>query len=371
MQREPHILLLITLAFVLIGILMVYSASIVDPHSEGRLFRQTLYASAGVGLLLLLAHFDYRAFRRPVLFRAVVLFSLALLVLVLIPGIGVERNGARRWIEVFGFTFQPSEVAKFAVILLLAVKLADNQQEIRSFVRGYLPPIGIAGLFAVFIFFEKDLGVPIVIFAVAFFMMLVAGVRWMYIVPSMIPGFLVVLAVSIISPHRVRRLLAFLNPWEHSDDESFQLIQSFAAFAHGGVWGMGPGGSEQKLHYLPAAHTDFIFAIWGEEMGLVGSLTMVALFGAIVYVGSRIALNARDLFGTLLAAGITSLIAFQAAFNIAVTVGLLPTKGLPLPFVSWGGSALLMTLAMVGVLINVGLQGEPAENAGQLAAARA
>lgn len=370
MERESTALLIIALALVLAGVLMVYSASIVDPLSEGRMERQLLYVAIGLAALFFTVRFDYRRLQEPLLFRAIVMFSLALLVLVLIPGIGVARGGAQRWIEVGGFTFQPSEFAKLALILLLAVKLSENQKDIASLSHGLLPPVLITALFTILIVLENDLGLPVVIGATAFLMMVIAGVRWIYAIPSLIPAVAAVAALIVASPHRLRRWMAFLDPWQYRHDESFQLIQSLAAFTSGDLWGKGPGASEQKLHYLPAAHTDFIFAIWAEEMGLIGSLAMLGLFVTVLIVGLRIAVCARDLFGTLLAGGITFLITFQAAFNMAVTVGLLPTKGLPLPFISWGGSSLIMSMALIGILINIGLQAQEPETERKLAPAR-
>lgn len=366
MERESNILLIITLALVLIGILMVYSASVVDPLSEGRMGRQLIYAGVGVCAMLFMSQFDYRRLQDPLIFRIIVITSLTLLIFVLVPGIGDVRGGAQRWIQIGWFSFQPSEVAKLAIVVLLAVKLAANQKDIESFSHGYLPPVIITGLFAGLILAEKDLGLPVVIAATAYMMMVIAGVRWKYLLPSVVPAVGAILLLSVTSPHRLRRITAFLDPWKYRDDESFQLVQSFAAFSHGSIWGQGPGASEQKLHYLPAAHTDFIFAIWAEEMGLVGSLAMLALFAGILLLGVRIAICSRDLFGSLLAGGITSLIAFQAAFNMCVTVGLLPTKGLPLPFISWGGSSLIMSLTLVGILLSVGLRAQDPGRQGKL-----
>lgn len=362
MKRESTLILTIVFALVLIGIFMVYSASAVDAGS-GRLTRQLVYVSIGLVLLFLMAHFDYHQLQNPVLFRALIVFSLALLVLVLVPGVGVVRGGARRWIEIGAFTFQPSELAKFGLILILAVKLSGNQENLKSFRKGFIPPVVTTAIFAALILAEKDLGGPIVLCAVAFLMLLTAGIPWRYLVPSILPVVSVVYTLAMTSPHRVKRLMAFMDPWQYSDDEGYQLIQSMAAFAQGAVWGRGPGAGEQKLYYLPEAHTDFIFAVWAEEMGLIGSLVLLGLFLVLIVVALRVAVCARDLFGTLMATGIISLVAVQAAINMAVTTGLLPTKGLPLPFISWGGSSLIVFMTLMGILINIGLQAvEPTRN---------
>jgi cell division protein FtsW len=192
-------------------------------------------------------------------------------------------------------------------------------------------------------------------------MMMVAGVHWIYLAGSGVAGVVAVVFAIIHSPHRVDRMMAFWDPWKYSDDESFQLIQSLAAFAQGGLTGRGLGAGEQKLFYLPAAHTDFIFAVIGEEAGLIGSIATVLIFALFLFAGMKIAMNAKDTFGSLLSFGITMLVAFQAAFIMAVTTGLLPTKGLPLPFVSYGGTALIVYLGMIGVMVNIGAQINPKE----------
>ncbi len=365
MKRETNMLIAITLALVLIGIMMVYSTGSVKEPS-GHLFKShVVYAALGLAAMFGAARFDYHGLRAPELYRLLVSFEIILLLLVLIPGIGIEAYGAQRWLRLLNFGFQPSEFAKFAVIILLAVKLTENQDHIKSFTKGFLPPIAIAGFFAFLIVLERDLGVPVVIMSVAFLMVFIAGAHWLHCLLGVIPAGATVAVMSLVSPYRLERLLAYLDPWKHRDDEGFQLIQSMAAFARGSIWGRGPGASEQKLFYLPASHTDFIFAIWGEETGLVGSLALVSLYTLLMVVALHVAICARDLFGTLLAAGITCIITFQGAFIMAVTTGLLPTKGLPLPFVSYGGTALITFLAMMGVLISVARQGrEPEQEAG-------
>ena len=266
------------------------------------------------------------------------------------------RGGAQRWIDLKFTRFQPSEAAKFALIVMLAIKLTANQEQVRDFFKGFVPPMLIAGFFAGLVLLERDLGVPVVLMAVAFIMVLVAGARLSFVIASCVPVAAGVALQIWTNPYRVELVLAFMDPWSDKSDSGFHLIQSLAGVARGSLWGLGAGASEQKLFYLPAAHTDFIFAVWAEEMGLLGTLTVVALFAVFVVAGFRVALWARDLFGGLLATGIVSLIALQASFNMAVTVGLLPTKGLPLPFISYGGTSLIVLLALAGVLLNVGLQ---------------
>jgi len=374
MKRETTFVLTVTLALTLIGILMVYSASGVGTRAAERLREpspfyyvnhQVFFVFIGLIGMYFASRFDYHRLASPFYFRGIILVSLALLVLVLV--VGYATGGARRWISLPGFRFQPSEIAKFAVILMLAVKLSQNQQYIRKFWRGIVPPALSTGVFLALILAEHDLGVPVVIGSVCLLMLMMAGIPKRYFFAALGMGGVGVSALIYLSPNRMERLLAFMDPWADPSDTGLQLIQSLAAFAQGSLFGRGPGASEQKLHYLPAAHTDFIFAVWGEEMGLVGCLALIALFVSLLIASVRIISGARDSLGALLAGGIISLISFQAAFNMAVTIGLLPTKGLPLPFISSGGSALIVYLTMIGVLLNIGLQAREPERAGAFA----
>ncbi len=360
MRRESIAFLTAVLALVGIGVFMVYSASAVESDPTGRLYRQLINVAIGAVAMWIGINLDYHRFKDPILFRVIVAFVLVLLLLVLIPGIGVVRGGARRWIEIAGFSFQPSEMAKFAVILLLAVKLSANQEKIEEFWRGLVPPLLVALFVAGLVVLERDLGTPLVIAGVAYIMMLLAGVRIRHILPTLIPVAAGVAVLVITSPHRIKRITSFLNPWDYRDDEAYQLIQSLAGFARGSAWGQGLGAGEQKLYYLPFAHTDFIFSVWAEETGLAGTLTLVLLFTTVLALGALIAWRAPDLFGMLLAGGIVGLVALQSAVNMGVTTGLLPTKGLPLPFISWGGSALIVCMGLMGIVINIGLQAQPA-----------
>ena len=363
MRRESTYLLTTVLTLVLIGVVMVYSASAAYSSAEDRLLRHLIYVGIGLVAFTLAIHFDYKRLAEPFLFRFLVLISLTLLVAVLIPGVGDVRSGAQRWIEIGSFSFQPSELAKFALILLLAVKLSQNQDQIGSFNKSYFPSAVIILIFAGLILAERDLGTPVVLCAAAFFMLVMAGAPFRYLLPSIAPAIFAIYLLSVTSEYRYRRLTAFRDPWSHSRDDGYQLIQSMTAFVRGSIWGVGPGGGEQKLFYLPEAHTDFIFAVWAEETGVVGSLFLLTLFAALLFLSFRISLNARDLFGTLFAGGVACLIAFQAAFNMAVATGLLPTKGLPLPFISMGGTSLIVFMGLMGIVINIGTQAEPVRKA--------
>lgn len=367
MRREAALLAVLTLTLVLVGILMVYSISAIKAPSGVPFKSHLVYATLGLGAMWMIAHVDYHRLRAPGVYRPLVVASLVLLVLVLIPGIGINAYGAQRWLRLFTFQFQPSEFAKLALIVLVAAKLTENRDHIQSLKRGFLPPVLVACCFAGLILLERDLGMPVVLMAVTFVMVFVAGACWRHMIVSVTMAVLVVAALSVTSPHRLERLRVYRNPWDFRDDEAFQLVQSLTAFARGGTYGLGPGASEQKLFYLPAAETDFIFAIWAEEMGLMGSLFLVGLYAVLLVVALRVASCARDLFGTLLAVGIASLIGLQAAFIMAVNIGLLPTKGLPLPFVSHGGTALVIFLMLMGILLNIARQAQEPERGVPLA----
>ena len=370
MRRELIILLNVVMALVVLGSLLVFSAGTVHVYDEeGNLrgFDKMFYLrphlfhlALGLLALVLASRFDYhRLADRPILF-GLIGASLVLLVWVLV--LNIERKGAVRWIQLAGFSFQPSEFAKLVLVVWLAVRLAESSDRVRTFYRGFLPPMGIVALFMVLILAERDLGAPVVIGVTGLLMCLVAGVRWPFIAGTAVTGVGFVYALCRTTGYRWERIVAWLDPWEHPDTpQGYQLIQSLGAFARGGFWGKGPGGSQQKLFYLPEAKNDFIFAMCGEEMGLAGTLLVVVLFALFLIMAIRVAVCARDRLGALLAGGVATLISFQALWNIAMTTGLSPTKGLPLPFISAGGSALIVNLALVGMLVNVGLQARQQE----------
>jgi cell division protein FtsW len=345
------------LALAALGVVMVYSASAINPRFDSYVYRQIFFVVAGLGAFLFASRFDYHHFTDKGILRALVLGTLALLVLVLVPGVGKEVDGGQRWINLGFVRFQPSEIAKFTLILLLAVQLTRNRAHAHKFWRGFLPPMLITAVFAGLVVAERDLGVPMMMVGVTFIMLVAAGARWRYILLGLVPAGAAATALIVMFPHRVIRFIAFIDPWSYRQSWGWQLIQSYSAFARGGVAGVGPGAGEQKLGYLPAPHTDFIFAVVGEELGLLGTLSVVLLFVAFLYGGTRIAMNAQDQFGSLLAIGIVGIIVLQACFIMAVNTGLLPTKGIPLPFISYGGTSLTVLLGMVGVLVNIGAQG--------------
>lgn len=360
MKRETVLLFTVVLALVLLGALMVYSAKTVKLYEKDVLDgldttvflrAHLVHVALGGILLLAAARLDYRHYRNRWFLIPIMVGVLVLLILVLI--FGEKVNGARRWLIVFGFSLQPSEFAKLAIVIWLAVKLSEGREHIRGLRRGFLPPMAMTFVFAVLILAERDLGGPIVIGSVALLMCLVAGVWWPYIAGTVVAGGGAVFMLCWTSETRWARILAWLDPSSDPDGAGFHLIQSLRAFARGGIEGTGLGASEQKLYYLPEAYNDFIFAVWGEETGLAGTLLLVGLFMLLMFVSRRIAVCAPDLFGTMLATGIGALMGVQALFNMAVTTGLLPTKGLALPFISAGGSALIVNLALTGILLNI------------------
>jgi len=264
--------------------------------------------------------------------------------------IGLIGNGVRALIR------HPAELAKLALVFYLAAFLARRQEELHDLRRGVLPPLLVAGAFAALVFVQPDLGNCLTLVALTFGMLYLAGAPVRYLGWTLAPALpLLVLAIAV-APYRLRRITAFWDPWADPRGSGFQIIQSWLAFGNGGVLGQGVGASKQKLFYLPESHTDFIFAIIGEELGFVGAATVVALFAVLVWRGLRIGLRAPEPFGAYLALGITLLIATQTLVNLGVVLGLLPTKGLPLPFISFGGSALLVTMLSTGVLLNISQQ---------------
>jgi len=352
-------LLVITFSLVLIGIIMVYSSSSIyalQKYTDSYFFlkRQSLFALIGFSLLIVLLFTDYHYYYK-IIYPLLVLSGLLMLA-VFIPGIGYKVGGAHRWIRMGFFQFQPSELAKISIIFYMAYSLSKKEDKIKSLIVGFLPHLIITGFFLALLMMQPDFGTAISLAFIVFLLLFAAGARLSYLITALfvlVPG---VWFMIMNAPYRKKRILAFLNPWEDPANTGFQIIQSFLAFYSGGIFGLGLGDGRQKLFYLPEAHTDFIFSVLGEELGLVGVVGILLLLGLFLYRGIRISLKAPDLFGTYLALGITVLISFQAITNIAVVMGLLPTKGLTLPFLSYGGTSLVCNLAAVGILLNISAQ---------------
>lgn len=346
----------VSIILICVGIVMIYSASSIyawERYKDGFFFLKRHLVFLLIGLLLTFAvmSVDYKKIRRFA--KPLLIISLLLLVLVLIPGIGREVSGARRWFRFKFISFQPSEFANLAIIIYIADFIARKSDSIKYFFKGFLPPVCILGAYSLLILMQPDLGSTLAIAMVVFIMIFIAGVRLTYLA-SLILASLPALYVLIFSvPYRKARILSFLNPWLDPRGSGFQIIQSQIALGSGGVFGVGLGHSKQKLFYLPAAHTDFIFSIIGEELGLVGTLGVIILFIIFIRQGLKVIKMSSDKFGYFLALGLVLMITFKAIINIGVSCGVFPTKGLPLPFISYGGSSFIFDMISVGILLNI------------------
>lgn len=346
------ILLSLGLTMVFISSTVIAGSQFEDPYFFVK--RQTAYALAGVAILALGRSLDYHFYRRWV--YVFLLLALLGLILVFVPGLGARVRGAARWLRLGPLTLQPSEFAKLAMVIFLAYSLSRKQEKMKYFAIGFLPHMLVAGVFIVLIGKEPDFGTAVTLAGIVFIMLLVGGTRLTYILLSLgLGGFLCTLMV-LRDPKKFSRILSFLDPWKYGQDVGYQLKQSLLAIGSGGIWGLGPGQSRAKLFYLPDSHTDFILAIFCEEFGFLGFLVILGLFALLVYRGLLVALRAPDSFGSYLALGLTLLIGLPAGINMGVVSGLLPTKGLSLPFLSYGGSALLVNLLAAGILLNISSQ---------------
>lgn len=356
---EYTFLVTVTLILVAIGIVMVFSASWArayfdeDQDSYYYLKRELIFASLGLVLMFVMARVSYLRLRRlaPVLLVA----TLALLVLVFIPGIGVSAKGASRWIGFGLASFQPSELAKLAVIIYLATMIYTRPKLLADFRSMALPLLGPPLVVCAMILLQPDMGSTIIIVVTVASMMLVGGMRLKHMLLLGGAAATVGTIYAVSAPYRMARLTAFTNPWADARESGFQIVQSLVAMGSGGLFGVGIGESIQKFNYLPEAHTDMILSIIGEELGLVGVSGVVLAYGAFAYVGFRIALRSRDLFGKYLATGITCLLVSQAALNFCAVTGMLPLTGVPLPMISYGGSSLVVILMSVGILLNIAI----------------
>lgn len=348
--------LAVAVVLALVGLVMVFSASAVV---AGNRFQDSIYflkrhlawLAFGFLLLHLASRMDYLVWKRLAL--PALALTAALLVLVLIPSVGVMVKGARRWIRMGPVSVQPAEMAKLAAILYLATYLAKREGRLTEFTAGFLPPVIVVGVLAGLVLLQPDLGTVVVIGLVAGALLFLAGARLVHLL-SLVPVALAGVAVLVWrSPYRLQRLTTFFDPGKDPTGAGFQVNQSLLAFGSGGAFGVGLGEGQQKLFFLPEAHTDFVLALVGEELGLVGTVSIMMLFSLLVLKGFQIAGRARDPFGRHLALGITLLIGFQALINAGVATGLLPTKGLTLPLVSYGGSSLLVSLLAIGMLLSI------------------
>jgi len=350
------IVLMMAVILTCFGVVMVYSASSVmaaKKFHDGFFFlkRQSLYALMGFAGMAVLMHVDYHVWKK----WAVPLFLTCffLMLVVFIPGIGGTAKGASRWIRLPGFNFQPSELAKVALIIYMAYSLEKRQEKLKQFMSGFFPYLLILGVFIAVLLAQHDMGAALTMFMVAIVMLFAAGTKVQYILGMGLVALPGVVFLVVTKAYRMRRITAFLDPWQDPTDAGFQIIQSWLALATGGVIGQGLGEGKQKLFYLPEAHTDFILSVLGEEMGFVGVIVIASMFLLLVQRSIRVAIAAEDNFGRFLAFGIAVLLGLEAFTNMAVVTGLFPTKGLALPFLSYGGSSLIISLCAVGILLNV------------------
>ncbi|TAJ29502.1 MAG: putative lipid II flippase FtsW [Nitrospirae bacterium] len=348
--------LAVAVVLALVGLVMVFSASAVV---AGNRFHDSIYflkrhlAWLAFGFLLLQAasRLDYTVWRKMAL--PILGLTVVLLILVLIPSLGVVVKGARRWLRLGPISVQPAEMVKLVVVLYLAAYLTRKEGRVTEFAAGFLPPLLIVGVLAGLVLLQPDLGTVVVIGLVTLGLLFLAGARLLHLfglVPIVVP------AVAVLiwkSPYRLQRLMTFLDPMKDPSGAGFQVNQSFLAFGSGGLFGVGLGEGEQKLFFLPEAHTDFVLALAGEELGLVGTSAIMVLFALLVLKGFQIASRAREPFGRHLALGITLLLGLQALINAGVVTGMLPTKGLTLPLVSYGGSSLMVNLLAIGILLSI------------------
>ncbi|MBK9516417.1 MAG: putative lipid II flippase FtsW [Anaeromyxobacter sp.] len=350
------LLLTVVLALAAGGAVMVYSASAIQAsrqHGDEFFFlkRQAVAFGLGFAGLVLALQVGYRrmaAWAYPLL-----VFSLLMLVLVLVPGIGKVAGGARRWINLGLINFQPAELAKVVLVLYLAHSLSRKREKVRLFSIGFLPHLLVTGLMVVLCLLERDMGTGVIMLLVLFTMLFAAGARLSYLVGAVLLALPIGWKLITGTPYRMERWLAYLDPWGHREGAGFQLVESLLGIGNGGWTGQGLGQGKGKLFYLPAAHTDFIAAVIAEEAGLLGIAVLLLLYGVLVWRGLRASLRAAEPFGAYLALGLTTLFGAQALVNLAVVFGLLPTKGLTLPLVSYGGSSLMTLLLAAGVLLSV------------------
>ena len=335
---------------------MIYSASFVwaeykfdDPFKFARM--QGIFLLVGIILMFILSKVDYHIYYK---YANVILLGCAIfLILVLIPGIGTVRNGSRSWFGIGGLGIQPSEFAKIGLIIYVAKYLTNNDRIMKSIVKGVFPILGIIGFFFVLVMLEPDFGTAMVITVTLVVLIFISGVKISFFVKMGLVGLLGIVGIIIAAPYRVKRIVSFLNPWSDPLGSGYQIIQSLYAIGPGGLLGQGFLKSRQKYFYLPEPQTDFIFSIISEELGFLGIIIVSSIFIFIFYRGISISLKSKDLFGKYLSFGLVFGLIIQSILNLMVVVGLIPVTGVTLPFLSYGGSSLLVSLTCVGILLNI------------------
>ena len=356
MKKERILLIIAVVLLNLFGLIMIYSASNIwseykfnDPYKY--LKSQGLFLIISYIALFIISKVPYVEYKKKA--NMIFLVCVVLLVLVLIPGVGSVRNGSRSWFGIGGFGIQPSEFTKLGLIIFTSKYLSNNSKEIRDIKKGVLPILGILLLIFGLIMLEPDFGTGVVIVMTIVVLLFTSGVKMNFFIKIGVLGLIGVVALIIIAPYRMQRILSFINPWNDPLGSGFQIIQSLYAIGPGGLLGLGFGNSVQKHFYLPEPQTDFIFSIISEEFGFMGVLLVSILFITIIYSGFKMAMKCEDLFGKYLAFGITFGLAFQTMLNLMVVVGLIPVTGVTLPFLSYGGSSLLITMCGMGILLNI------------------
>lgn len=366
-NQFDFILFVIIIILLSLGIVMVLSASAPSAIAESGnsysyVIQQLKAAILGIILMLIISKIDYRLYKK--FYKAIYWISVLILLLVLIPGLGLSSNGATRWIDLKFIQFQPSELTKIGLIVFYAGYLADHKSELKSFWKGFVKPlIYILPPIAILYFVQNHLSASVVIGAVTCIMMIMAGCRLLYFVIAGLIGALV-MTVGIIALQatgkggfRIKRIMSFMDPWADATEVGWQAVQGLYAIGSGGLFGVGLGESKQKYLYIPEPHNDFIFSILAEELGFVGCVIVILLFAIFIWRGILIAIKSPDMFGSLLATGITTLIGVQVIINIGVVTSSIPNTGMPLPFFSYGGTALLILLCSCGVLLNISRAG--------------
>jgi len=354
LKEVDHKFMVVVFLLVLGGIVMIYSSSAIvtgERRADQFFFlkKQVLWTAISLMFFMFFVSLNYQYLQKISL--AVVITAVVFLVAVLVFGKSVK--GARRWLDFGMLDFQPSEFAKFAVILFVADYIDKNKSKLKVFFKGFMPPVLVAGFVSLLIALEPDIGIPFIILIVTMVVLFIGGARIIHLAWIILASIPVFYLAILSKPYRVARFFAFMDPWSHARSSAYQLCQSLMSLGSGGIFGKGLGRSELKKFYLPEAHTDFIFSVIGEELGILGTTAVILLFAYFLYRGIKIAQDARDFFGMLLASGITFIIVSQAFFNMAVCTGLAPTKGIALPFFSYGGTSLVLTLSAVGILANI------------------
>lgn len=358
-KGTDYILMALVFALAIFGIIMIYSASnysAAKEYGDPFLYVKKQLPGFTLGIVLLLFFWQYPYHKLEKYRYVFLVVSVICLGLVFVPGIGIETFGSRRWIGFSVISFQPSEIAKFAFILFAACYMAKNREKIRTF-RGIIPVALAGGVICLLIILEPNMSITVCVGLLMLGMLFIGGARIKHFAMVLIPALALIPVLIIIEPYRLMRLSAFIDPWSSPRNEGYQLIQSLYALGGGGLFGVGLFNSRQKFDFLPFSESDFIFSIIGEELGLFGCLLLICAFALFIYRGIKIALKADTLFGCYLASGISMIVAIQVIINIAVVTGSIPPTGLPLPFISYGGSSLMVFMGASGVLLNISRKG--------------